>query len=160
MSDQGDTNTQPHADIMASYGLCLQIDEFIENKAIWVVDLKDGTRVFQDDDRLGAHVASAWRRLGYYIADYPKNPIVQMRLRFGTHGVPLPSDQDFYFYSKGMLQAMTQTHGLDFHIVGWPNDEGGVTCVWYKVPELVVTQQLQRPLSKCQPEQLIGKVPG
>ena len=149
----------PHAAVVASYGLCLTRDDFVVDKCIWVVDLKDGTKIFQDDDRPGLHVPSSWRRLGYYAEDHPDNPIVRMRLRFGTHIVALPGDQPFYFYSRGIIQAMTQTHGLDFHIVGGPNDTGDITCVWYKAPELIATQQAARLISDCQPEQLIGSVP-
>lgn len=150
---------QPHAAVVASYGLCLKYDEFVEDKCIWVVDLKDGTKVFQDDDRPGLHTPSAWRRLGYYLQDYPENKIDKMRLRFGSHIVELPGGKPFYFYSKGMVQSMTQTYGLDFHIVGWLDNNGQVLCVWYKVPELAVAQTAHRPLSKCLPEQLLGDVP-
>ena len=150
------STTQPPSLVVESYGLCLQFDEFIENKAIWVVDLKDGTRVFQDDERPGLHTPSAWKRLGYYAKDYPDNPIVKMRLRFGTHIVGLPSNQPFYFYSRGLLQGMTQTHGMSFHIVGGPNDTGSVTCVWYKTPELEISDRAMRQITDCQPEQIIG----
>lgn len=150
---------QPHAEVVASYGLCLTYDEFIENKAIWIVELKDGTKIFQDDDRPGLHTPSAWKRLGYYAQDHPNNPIVKMRLRFRTHIIELPSDQPFYFYSRGLIQAVTQTVGLDFHIVGGPNDSGSITLIWYKAPELVISKQAIRSLAECQPEQLIGAVP-
>jgi hypothetical protein len=147
---------QPHSAVVASYDLCLVCDEFIENKTMWIVDLKDETKIFQDDDRPGLHTPSAWKRLGYYMHDFPENTIARMRLRFGTHVVELPGGKPFYFYSRGLMQAITQTHGLNFHIVGWPNDSGSVTCTWYKVPELVVASQADRAISECTPEQLIG----
>ena len=108
---------QSHVEVIASYGLCLSRDDFIIDKCIWAVDLKDGTKVFQDDDRPGLATASAWKRLGYYVKDFPENSISKMRLRFGTHIVELPSNQPFYFYSKGLIQSFTQSFGLDFHIV-------------------------------------------
>jgi hypothetical protein len=138
-----------------AYGLCTEYDEFVQDKCIWVVTLKDGTKVFQDDDRPGIQVPSAWRRLGFYVGDHPYNPPVAMRLRFGTNIVELPSEQPFYFYSKGLLQAMNMTYGLDFHIVGWP-DDGKVLCTWFKVPELAATEQRHRELSDCRREQLVG----
>jgi len=150
---------QPHAAVVASYGLCLTYDEFIENKAIWVVDLKDGIRVFQDDDRPGLDIPSAWKRLGIYAQDHPGNPIVKMRLRFRSNIIELPSNQPLYFYSRGLLQAVTQSVGLDFHIVGGLNDEGSLTLMWYKCPELVVAQQAVRPPEECLPEQIIGAAP-
>jgi len=153
---QGPRKVQPHSDVVASYGLCLSRDEFVQEKCIWVVDLLDGTKVFQDDDRPGLHTPSAWKRLGYYIQDYPDNRIAKMRLRFGSHIVELPGGKQFYFYSKGLVQSMTQTYGLDFHIVGWLDNNGQILCVWYKVPELVVAQTGHRPIEKCQPEQLLG----
>lgn len=147
---------QSHSSVIASYGLCLSYDEYISNRCVWIVDLKDGTTIFQDDDRPGVKIPSAWKRLRYYVQDYPENKIAKMRLRLGTHVIELPSEQPFYFYSRGLLQSMTQTHGLDFHIVGWPDGKGCVACTWYKAPELVITEESTRPMSKCAPEQLIG----
>jgi len=149
---------QPHSAVVASYGLCLAYDEYVSNRCVWVVELKDGTKIFQDDDRPGLITGSAWKRLGHYIQDYPQNGIAKMRLRLGSHIVELPSDQPFYFYSWGLLQAITQTHKLDFHIVGWPDDDGNIQCTWYKVPELVVSQTATRAIEDCVREQLIGDV--
>jgi hypothetical protein len=144
--------------ILASYGLCTAYNEFIENKCIWTVDLQDGSKVFQDDDRPGCAVASAWKRLGHYVQKHPENPIVKMRLRFGTHIIALPERQPMYFYSRGLIQAVTQSFGLDFHIVGWPDKDGNLMCVWYKVPELVITETSSRKISECQPEQIISGI--
>jgi hypothetical protein len=144
--------------ILASYGLCTSYDEFIEDKCIWVVELKDGSKVFQDDDRPGCAVQSAWKRLGYYVQQNPDTPIAKMRLRFGTHIVELPERQSMYFYSRGLIQAVTQSFGLDFHIVGWPDTDGNLTCVWYKAPEGVSTEVATRRISDCQPEQIISGI--
>jgi len=149
--------SQSHDEVMASYGLCLFRDAFVRDRCGWVVDLQDGTKVFQDDDRPGQPAVSAWVRLGHYIGDYPQNNIAQMRLRFHTHIIGLPPDKPFYFYSKGMQQSMTQTHGLNFHIVGWPEkNKDDILCVWYKTPELVETKRAHRKISVCRPQQLVG----
>ena len=126
------------------------------DKCIWIVDLVDGTRIFQDDDRAFTHTPSAWKRLGYYVDDNPNNKIAKMRLRFGTNIVELLPDRPTYFYSRGLLQAATQTHGLDFHIIGWPVSDDEVLLTWYKTPELVVTEYRRRKISECKKEQLIG----
>lgn len=144
--------------VLASYGLCTTLDEFIEDKCIWIIELKDGSKIFQDDDRPGIYpnITSAWKRLGRYVKDHPDNKIAKMRLRFGTHVVELPSNQPFYFYSKGLMQSVSQSYGLDFHIVGWRDNSGDILTTWYKAPELEVASASTRPLSECQPEQLIG----
>jgi hypothetical protein len=147
---------QSHTDVLASYGLGLTYDDFIIDKCIWVVDLKDGTKVFQDDSRPGHIESSAWKRLGSYVKDFPQNSIAKMRLRFGTHIVELPSNQPFYFYSKGLVQSILQEVGLDFHIVGNRNNSGDVLCSWYIAPELVVERDATRKISECMPGQLIG----
>jgi len=145
--------------ILRAYGLCVTRDEFVWDKCIWIADLKDGSKVFQDDDRPGIAVPSAWVRLGNYIKEHPENPIAKMRLRFRSNIVGLPANKPFYFYSKGLLQALQQKHGLDFHIVGWPDDTGKLLCTWYKTPELAVSQSQYRTLADCKPEQLIGQLP-
>jgi len=142
--------------VLSSYGLCTERDSFVKNKCIWIVELKDGSKVFQDDDRPGYAVASAWKRLGHYVHNNPQNSIAKMRLRFRTHIVDLPSHQSLYFYSKGLIQAFTQTYGLDFHVVGWKDDTGDILATWYKAPELVVTETSYRTISSCQPEQIIS----
>lgn len=143
--------------IAMSYGLCLSFDEFIEDKCIWIADLSNGIKVFQDDDRPGQHVPSAWRRLGYYFEDY-KAKIVKWRLRFGTNVVELPDNRPYYFYSRGLLQAIQQSHGLDFHIVGWPIDKSGneLELIWFKVPELAIAERRTRFVRECEKEQLVG----
>jgi len=141
------------------YNLCTTRDDFVKDKCIWIAQLKDGTKVFQDDGRSGVEIESAWIRLGNYVRDHPRNGIAQMRLRLHTHIIHLPSDKPFYFYSKGLVQAMSAKEGLGFHIVGWPDNSGGIWCAWYKVPELIIAQEKSRPIQSCRPEQLIGNVP-
>lgn len=141
---------------MQAHHLCTSRDEYVEDRCIWIVQLKDGTQVFQDDDRPGVSHPSAWIRLGRYINEHPENKIVAMWLRFGTHIVELPSKQQLYMYSHGLLQSLNQKHGLDFHVVGWSIDAQTIQCRWYKVPELVVTKEFRRSVSALNPEQIIG----
>lgn len=141
---------------MKSYQLCTTYDEFIIDKCIWIVELNDGTTVFQDDGRPGTDEPSAWKRLGAYIFDHPHNAIKNMRLRFGTHIVELPCSQPCYFYSRGLIQATGKDFGLDFHIVGWPSANNVMACHWYKSPELLMTQVKYRNFSDCKPGQIIG----
>ena len=148
-------NVEPTKNVIESYELCTQYDDFVENRCVWVVDLKDGTKVFQDDDRPGVHTPSAWKRLGYYVNDYPDNSIDKMRLRFGTHIIELPLHQKLYFYSRGLLQAIQHTCGLDFHIVGCPINDKEIECVWWKIPELTCAQSKVRNIEDCNPEQII-----
>ena len=160
MWPDGSKHEPSDADSIAmSYGLCLCFDEFIENKCIWIIDLSNDIKIFQDDDRPKLHTCSAWKRLGYYMEDYGDTvSIAKMRLRFGTHIIELPPERHYYFYSRGILQSASQTYGLDFHIVGWPTEDKqeSLVCTWFKTPELVMTSQKPRAISDCQTEQLIG----
>lgn len=143
--------------VLDSYGLRTKFDSFVEDKCIWVVDLESGAKIFQDDDRPDHNISSAWIRLGNYIKDF-NDKIIKMRLRFGTNIVELPGNKPYYFYSCGLMQSINSknTHGIGFHVVGWPNDKGELLCRWYKKPELVVTEERIRSLKDCRAEQIIG----
>ncbi len=158
MKKQEQTQTLKHS-VIESYGLNLHYERFLENKCIWIVKLKDGTRIFQDDNRKGINEPSAWKRLQYYLDDHPDDAIVEMLLRFGSNRIKLPSNKPFYFYSKGFMQNMTSSIGIDYHIVGWPDDSGEIYYEWYQMPDLSKTRKGHRSISECRPEQLIGNVP-
>jgi hypothetical protein len=141
---------------MQSYDICRHIDEYIEDKCIWIATLNDGTKVFQDDDREGAWHPSAWIRLGRYINDHAGSKIIAMRLKFGTHIVELPSNKKAYMYSHGLLQAFNQKYGLNFHVVGWSISDKTMLCRWYKSPELIITKEFRREIGTLNAEQIIG----
>jgi len=147
--------------IPAEYELCTKgKDNFVMDKCVWIIELKDGTRVFQDDNRPGAKEPSAWKRLDAYIRDNPENKIHRMFLKFGTHLVEMPQEQPFYYYSRAIIQHTGMDDGLHFHVVGCLNDNGDVECLWYKIPELIVADERLKKISDCRPEQLIGDLTG
>jgi hypothetical protein len=135
--------------------LCTNSDDFIADKCIWVAELQDGTKVFQDDDRPGLEEPSAWKRLSQYIKKNPHNPIVGFRLRFRSNVVYLPNHQSFYFYSHGLVQVTPNTNNSAFHIVGWPHKTDQVMCEWYRVPELILMRRVYKDLDKCKADQII-----
>ena len=142
--------------ILSSYGLCCEYDDFLDTRAMWIAELSNGFKVFQDDDRKGVAIPSAWIRLGHYLQDFRSVKIQRMLMRFGTHTVLAGEDQPYWFFSRSLLQSTSQTFGLHFNILGWPEDGHELMCTWYKLPELVVMQREPRPLKKCRPEQIIG----
>lgn len=147
-------NKEEH--IFASYGLSTAYDDFVDNRAVWIAKLTDGTCIVQDDDRPSTAISSAWIRLGHYLSDNPHLKIENIKLRFGTNTIDVVGKKPYYFFSKGLLQAATQTHGLHFAIIGWPTQDKELMCYHYKLPELVVVKEDSRLLSNCLPQQIIG----
>ena len=65
----------------------------------WIVELDDGTMVYQDDERPNVWHHSAWYRLRDYI-HHTEHQIVKMHLRFRSHWESLPANKDGYFFCK------------------------------------------------------------
>lgn len=141
-----------------SYGLCLGIDEddFLEDKALWVVDLESGFKVYQDDHRNDVDEPIAWKRLFKYCKEQEDN-IQAMYIKFRSHIVHLPRQQDCdgYYFSYGAIReindAITQMH----YVCGtYSSSSESVFCNWYKTPELIHTKT---DIKKYDPEYIEKK---
>ncbi len=132
---------------ISDYGLCTQPDFFIEDKPIWYVDLSNGIKVYQDDNREGQEEACAWKRLFDYCSEQQIS-IVSMALRFRSHIIHLPnqSDVEGYYFSYGVVKEITDTETQNHYICGMVKD-GQLSCEWYSTPEFLVTKTSTRTIT-------------
>lgn len=115
--------------------LCIKRDDFIWDKAVWVVTLSDDTEVWQDDGREGVHEPNAWIRLGRYCAETGLT-IKTMNLRFRSHVIAIPRSSYFYF-TRGIIGHTGSRMNFHFANAGFLNDDGKLEVTWYKIPELL-----------------------
>jgi hypothetical protein len=136
-----------------SYGLCLEEDDFLCDKSIWVASLSNGLDVYQDDNRGCLEEPSAWKRLASYILD-SGTKIVGMKLKFRSHIIEIPSNADGYYFACGMSKTSESDVQRGYLVCGALID-GVATCKWYNIPELTVERKYPRPLSELEPPFLI-----
>ena len=158
------TQTNPHDE----YELCIEEDDFLCDKTIWIASLSNGISVYQDDDRGKLKEPSAWKRLGHYISENcPKINIVGMQLKFRSHIVELPSNARGYYFAHGMSKTTDDIIERGYLVCGSvdtsilrdrqytePVDDI-ITCKWYNIPELTLSHEQTRPLSQLQAPFLI-----
>ena len=132
-------------DTAISYGLCLEEDDFLQDKPIWVADLENGLKIYQDDGRPGQEEPIAWKRLHAYCDEQSQN-IQSMSLKFRSHIVHIPNQHgcDGYYFSYGAIRdindSATQMHYVCGTYVSRTDEESllpAVFCHWYKTPELI-----------------------
>lgn len=133
---------------MTEYGLCTHPDFFIEDKPIWYVDLANGTKVYQDDDREGQEQSCAWKRLFTYCKEQSVG-IVSMALRFRSHIVHLPKQEgtEGYYFSYGVIKEITDSETQSHYICGTVKD-GELSCEWYSTPELLSSKHSTRAITE------------
>lgn len=131
---------------MDDYNLCREDDDYVRERVRWVVDLSDGTTVYQDDDRPGVTPTSAWPRLKAY-CDEQGVSIIRMRLQFRTNVIALPANAPGYFFVK---TANIAIGGDSVNIRGYRVGILAGTDIYvthYVVPELEVLDKDVRPLA-------------
>jgi hypothetical protein len=137
-----------------AYGLCTQQDEFLEDKAIWIVKLSNGLTVYQDDNRPGLH-ESAWIRLVRYLESrlkIEKEPtsIDRLLFAFRSHVVPIgPQKAKGYYFSKGALRDSGWPHTKQCLVGGWLRDDNRVVCEWWDTPELLKGREVDKTMEEC-----------
>ena len=132
--------------------LCFCRDEFIhENKTIWVAELSDGRRVFQDDGRPGLETPSAWVRLGNYIKRCEGDVrIVGLYLWFRSHKVVAALDNaPGYYFANGIEKVFDSTVDRGYYVTGWlMKDRSKIRCHRWRTPELLVIETEDRPIEE------------
>jgi len=123
--------------------ICTAIDDFLEEKTIWVCQLSNGIMVYQDDNRPNISPSSAWLRLKTYALEN-KVRITRMFLKFRSHVVELPHYADAYFFCKGIAR-FTGTKNLPSYNCGaiFKNVET-FECIHFLIPELEPLEIEQR----------------
>lgn len=141
------------------YELCFDMNECridLDNITYWKAYLSDGRYVLQDDDRPDTEIKSAWVRLGRFLVANKPVKLIGIDLIFGTHTVSFPRNRPAYYYSKGMMQGISQATSLDYHVIGYVDDDDAVMkFAWMKVPELIPIRHYTKPLAQCRPPSLI-----
>lgn len=119
-------------------------DEFIEYQPHWIVTLSDGSKIYQDDDRPGEEIPSAWVRLKEWInhsrLEGSKISIIDLHLRFRSNILnPLPKNADGYFFANKIIHFVGAKEPLKFIVLGYLED-GLIKRRTIKVPELLILQ--------------------
>jgi len=136
-----------------AWQLCTKRDEFIWDKPVWVVELSNGSEIWQDDDRPGVWEPSAWVRLGLYVWN-SENHITKFQLRFRSNVITIQPSR-FYYYTRGLLGSTSFKHPKHFSCVGHIGDDDIFDVIWYKLPELVQERITYRPLSEIKGPEVI-----
>ncbi len=114
------------------------IIELMESQTRWIVDLSNGERIYQDDDRPGVETNSAWIRLGQYVKANNLS-IIYMRLQFRSHFINVndgPADKvNGFFFSKSALGSPGMGRTQDYYVAGTLRNGILQTKRW-QIPEL------------------------
>jgi len=129
--------------------LCTQPDEFLEEKAIWIATLTDGTKVYQDDDRPGVSEPSAWIRLGRYLKEHGLG-IVEMELRFRSHVIPLPKDAPGYYFARGIKRDAAAGSVNEHFLCAGVQIGDTVVYGWFRAPALINERQVVKKVDEVE----------
>ena len=127
--------------------ICTQLDEFLDEKTIWIATLADNTKVYQDDNRPGVSPSSAWIRLGNYLRRNVLG-IAGMALKFRSHIEILPQNAAGYYLARGIL-GHPGSPNKHFLVAGF-QAEDKVICRWFKTPELIVMREVVKSLAEVE----------
>jgi hypothetical protein len=113
--------------------------EHIIHNVLWVVDLSDGRRVYQNDH---ASVVSSWLLLKHYLYDRRKSglSIRQMFLQFRDNFFHVDSDVEAYYFSKKLLGQFGTGASQDYYVVGSTKDGKNLLTKHLIVPDLVLDE--------------------
>jgi len=86
--------------------ICTNIDNWLRNymeqTVIWIVQLDDGTTVYQDDDRPGMEdEPPAWLRLKEHVKENDLK-IIALKLRFRDNVKHVENNADGYYFARGV----------------------------------------------------------
>ena len=110
--------------------VCKQDDWFTQEEAHWVVDLSNGERIWQDDNRPEIFPASAWLRLRQYLEETSAD-IIRMFIQFRSHiEFPLPENAEGYYFAKGSLAFLEDNSTMNLAVLGYLDNEKGYITQW------------------------------
>lgn len=119
--------------------------DLYERQTRWVVELNNGERVYQDDNRPGMDPPQAWLRLKNYCESNGLK-ITGMWIQFRTNIVELPKNALGYFFSKGVSGiAFSEDSTYETYNVGTLIGDR-VHCITYRCPELIIERDRLREL--------------
>jgi hypothetical protein len=119
--------------------VCTELDsyvaEFSDKNAMWVVELSDGQRIYQDDARPGLKESSAWIRLRNHCKENDLH-ITSMRLVFRSHEVTIGEEDIGYYFCKGASGTMFGDDTRHLYMAGALKENGSLIVKSWLVPEL------------------------
>lgn len=125
------------------------LQERFESEALWYVELSNGQRFVQDDNRPGSNPPSAWLRLRNYLET---NHLSIQKFYIGFRDNILydilPHNAEGYFFRKNLATIMGERQILSFYIIGYLQDNRVFTQK-VKVPEMIVTETSERNPEDC-----------
>lgn len=131
-----------------------RMDDYILDKdcTIWVCELSNGENIYQDDERPGLEIESAWIRLAEYLT-LNKLDIVSMKLKFRSHEEHVGKDVDGFFFRKSVLGGLGLNRrecpvNQHFFLAGVLKD-GLIQVTKWHTPELTVAEnEVRDPLDR------------
>lgn len=127
-------------------------DPFLEEKTIWIADLSNGERIYQDDGR--GEPESAWLRLREYLQK-EKLRITAFELRFRSNSVRIPINGRGCLFSKAVGKDWGSELQDNFYVVGDFVSVDNIYCRWLRVPELIEFNTNLKNVADCKPEQVV-----
>ena len=132
-------------------------DKFLKEKTIWIAELSDGSKVYQDDGRKGEQISSAWLRLQKHVVENNLH-IDKISINFRSHTETVPQ-AEYYHFSKAIGCVVGQSQ-QQYFIFGTINN-GKIKRRWYRIPEIMVTEKrVEQDLDKYKQHFIKGKKNG
>ena len=131
------------------------INQYADSNPIWIAELSNGEKVYQDDGRPNVQPESAWLRLGQYCKENDLY-IEGIKVRNRSHVEDVGFGHDGYFFCKGAGALLFQD--MTVHTFNIGHIEGGKLYVrTWKLPELIPERFEERSLHDTPHECLITK---
>lgn len=119
--------------------------EHIVHNTLWVVDLNDGRRIYQDDAN-----ESSWLDLKRYLYDNRDYYITNMFLQFRDHYESVGYEKDYYFFSKKLLGQFGGINIYSYYVAGISENGKTMVVKHYKIPDLIIDETDVRDISHGQ----------
>ena len=124
--------------------ICFEPDDYIndryESQTRWIATLSDGRKVYQDDDRPGLSINSAWIRLGNFLKENQELKIVGMTIGFRDHIVNVGDNADGYFFCKSAFAGTGSNITIGMYLVGTLVGHT-LNVKRYQIPEIILVEE-------------------
>lgn len=129
--------------------ICTKVDDFIEDKdtAVYIIELSDGTMVYEDENRYG-YEDKAWLRLQTYCKEN-QVWIKKVWIKFRSHTeFVFENTGDGVFFRRGVMGNPFDIT-RHFYIFGLVNGEKIHAWHW-RVPEIIIEEEDDRDIEGCE----------
>jgi hypothetical protein len=119
-----------------------------EDITIWIATLSNGEIIYQNDNKPEDKEPSTWKRMKKYVEENLLS-ITQLSLQFRDHMIHLPISPIANYFAQGMMGELGKKMN-HYYIFGYYTlhlKENYLKCNWYKIPELIITQTLDKTIT-------------